>query len=448
MGQSAIQLGKDYLQILQQWKGSKSFDLNIIKQIMEYFGHPQDKIKTVHVGGTNGKGSVCANISTILNEAGYRVGLTISPHLNSINERIILEGEYIQIEMLYSLANELRKCCEKLRINPSQHEALTAIAFISFKMEKLDFGVIEVGLGGRLDSSNVIKKPELSIITNIGLDHQEILGIGYEKISFEKAGIIKPNTPVVIGHLNSKSKKVIKNKCVELAAPLYSFKKEFYITNVSSNKYIFNNQRYEFEINPSLLGKHQVENSAIAVQSCLLLDVPKQRCIDGVSKVFWPCRLEIKFDKNNNLILFDCAHNKEGFESLKNFLCSKHFKEIISSRNTDKNNTNKLNIALYFGAVKNKPWKEMLNEIRDYVNEWNLIEPENERAENSLIIKEYLSCMGINNISILNSMCDAKEKIQNTTSPINLVAGSMYMVGKLKAQLFDVSKEKIWTKVY
>ena len=197
-----------------QIDGKKAYKpgLDNITKLCAFFGNPQDKIKTIHIGGTNGKGSTSNMLASVLQESGYKVGIYNSPHLIDFTERIKVNGENCEREFVYNFIQKLKKLPADIR--PSFFEFTTIMAFEYFAQQKVDFAIIEVGLGGRLDSTNIIK-PLVSAITNVALDHQNILGNTVEEIATEKAGIIKKNTVIISGDENKKVKSIIRNKAAE-----------------------------------------------------------------------------------------------------------------------------------------------------------------------------------------------------------------------------------------
>ena len=209
--------GLEYLQSLESWDFKSPFSQNNISTVLDYLGKPQDKPRALHVAGTNGKGSVSAMMSSILKQAGYSVGTNISPHLMNVNERFIINGEAIDDARLSEALSIVKGAVEATEAPLSYHEALTAAAFYAFK--DLDWIVMEVGLGGRLDASNVIAKPEIAFITSIGLDHQDILGHTLEAIAKEKAGIIKEGSHVVLGDIAPEPFEVISSICLLYTSP-------------------------------------------------------------------------------------------------------------------------------------------------------------------------------------------------------------------------------------
>ena len=299
--------------------------LNIdnIRELLERLGNPQDSFRSVHVAGTNGKGSVSAMLSRILRDAGYKTGLFTSPHLVRYNERIQVDGIQIsdsEVEKYFSILephmDAMAEESELKRI--TFFEATTAMAFLYFRDMKVDYAVIEVGLGGRLDATNVIT-PELSVITSLSLDHTRILGDKIEKIAAEKAGIIKDGVPVVLARNEEKAVEVIERIAKERSAPLTLVGRDFEIIDSS---YSLRRVKCTLKTPASLLlelksgmgGIHQIENCATAATAARMLGMDTEAIKSGLKRAKWPGRMEIVRDKP--LLLIDGCHNRAGAESL------------------------------------------------------------------------------------------------------------------------------------
>ncbi len=291
--------------------------LDNIKALTAALGNPQDSYKIIHVAGTNGKGSVCAMTASILREAGYKVGLYISPYLEEFNERIQIDGENISDEDLAGLATQVKGIIDgmvsKGLTHPTEFEVDTAIGLKYFQQQKVDFAVIEVGLGGRFDATNVVM-PLVSVITNIGYDHMDILGDTLPKIAFEKAGIIKKGGRVTAYPQQDDVMDVIKAKCREEGA---------YLTVVDSSKIkpkfaSPDGQAFEYgdlkDLRISLLGEHQMLNAATAVDAVRSLkyygiEIADDTIKRGLQRAKWPGRLEIM--KRHPYVVIDGAHNPQ-----------------------------------------------------------------------------------------------------------------------------------------
>ena len=292
---------------------------NIIKAC-KILNNPQKKIKTIHIAGTNGKGSTAHMLASILQEAGYKTGLYTSPHLKDFRERIKINGKTIDKKYIINFIKENQLEFEK--INMSFFEFTVAMAFNYFTESKVDIAIIETGLGGRLDSTNIIN-PELSIITNIGLDHTNLLGNTIEKIAFEKAGIIKKNTPIIIGRKQDKTKEIFKSIAKEKNAKLY------YNDNPKN-------------ITTDVKGDYQNENIGTAIKAIEVLNwnISNEQINKGINNIIKNTGLEGRWQKlsENPLTICDVGHNEDG---IKNIL-----------RQIEKTKFNKLHFI--FGSVNDK----------------------------------------------------------------------------------------------
>ncbi len=310
-----------YEQALQYMESLGSFGMMLgltrIEHLLDELGHPEAQLPIIHIAGTNGKGSTGAILSSILQVSGYHVGRFISPAVFDYRERIQLDDEYIDKDTFARLTVEIIEACKRLAKKgieqPTQFEADTAMAFLYFKEKQCDFCLVEVGLGGRMDSTNVIKTSLMSLITSISMDHINVLGNSLKEIAFEKAGIIKNNQSVITGRQLPETLDVIKSVCKEKNAILYE----------ASDLYIHGSgmdMTFDFEgfkdLKVNLLGLHQMENAAIAVKASLVLNdinaaiITKEAVYQGLKCVNWPGRFEIIAYEPT--IIVDGAHNPDG----------------------------------------------------------------------------------------------------------------------------------------
>ncbi len=300
----------------------KSLD-NIVA-FCAHLGNPQSKFKSIHVAGTNGKGSSSHTIASILQSAGFKTGLYTSPHLKDFNERIRINGAPIgQAEVIEFVEKHQTFISE---LQPSFFEMTVAMAFDYFANQKVDYAVIEVGLGGRLDSTNIIQ-PEICLITNIGLDHQAMLGDTLPEIAFEKAGIIKQNTPVVISQLQPEVEAVFKKKATEMNAPITfaSLKYKWF------NNTLFRGKRRLIPDLPiSLKGNHQQANLVGAVAVCLELGISFHAIQDGVEVVTEQTGLKGRWQKlaENPPTFCDVGHNEDGVQTILAQLAQYRFEQL------------------------------------------------------------------------------------------------------------------------
>lgn len=299
---------KKYEKAIKILSSQGKFYINLglerIQNLLSLYDNPQNKIKCIHIAGTNGKGSTCAMIASILQYAGYKTGLYTSPHLVNYTERIKINAKYISKNDFAELLFDVVMTAEKNRIHATEFEILTAMAFLYFYREKVDFAVIETGLGGRLDATNIIQKPLISVITSISLDHTDRLGNTIEEIACEKAGIIKKGVPVVTFKENL-GIEIIKNKALESASELF-----------------FIDYRNTLNFNTTLKGSWQKQNMSLALKTVELLknqgmEIPDNAIKEGLMNVQWAGRFQ--FIQEMNLIL-DGAHNPDSARVLRETL--------------------------------------------------------------------------------------------------------------------------------
>lgn len=286
--------------------------LEPIRELLALMGDPHQSLRVIHVAGTNGKGSTCAYIAQILHCSGYATGRYTSPHLIDWPERIWVRGQSITPEALNQALQEVANILEQhplLQI--TQFEAFTAAAFGYFAQEKLDYVVVEVGLGGRLDATNVFEYPAITVITSIGLDHQDRLGDTLAAIAGEKAGIIKPGVPVVVGDVPPEALEIIEQKASALEAPLYLVS----AAQATPEGWCVEN----FAYTTRLLGSIQGKNSALALQVGRLLGLPETSLREGLAQAAWPGRYQEVIYQGHTLLV-DGAHNAEAALALRSYL--------------------------------------------------------------------------------------------------------------------------------
>lgn len=310
----------------------KKDGLNNMYKLMERLGNPQKDFAIIHVAGTNGKGSCCSMLSRILMECGYRCGMYTSPHLVEYRERMCINGEMIPKEDFVEIGLRVHQAIEELVSEGENHatffEILTAMAFCWFSAKKAEWVLLETGVGGRLDATNVITSPRLCLITSVSLDHTGVLGATREKIAAEKAGIIKKGCPVIIGHNSSGVCTVIKKKAQEMGAP-------YQYAGSAQSRVHYNDERgmcldirtadwvYE-RLRVNLCGEYQVHNVAVVLEAVAKLReqgvcIPEEKMRQSLEKVCWPGRMEFVTFRGNQLLL-DGAHNEGGAKQLQSYL--------------------------------------------------------------------------------------------------------------------------------
>jgi len=340
----------------------------------EHYGHPHKKFKTIHVAGTNGKGSVSHMLAAVLQSAGYKTGLYTSPHLKDFRERIRINGEMIPESAVSEWVENYMSKNEKWKIDPSFFELTVAMTFDYFAQQKIDMAVIEVGLGGRLDSTNIIT-PEASVITNIGLDHTDLLGNTIEKIAFEKAGIIKENVPVVIGETQFETKSVFEKKANSLNAPIFFADNEYqavYSTLTMDGMQMVrvekNGENVLNGLQLDLLGNYQLKNLPTVLKTLDILikkswKITEQDIFEGLKSTIPLTGLKGRWQilGNNPRIVCDTGHNEDGIKMVLKQIENTAFKTLHFVFGTvgDKNPDNILRIlpknAVYYFTRANIP---------------------------------------------------------------------------------------------
>lgn len=311
----------DYLYGLQKF-GIK-FGLNSTKNILDRLGNPQQHFRSIHIAGTNGKGSTAAMLSSILKEHGFRVGLYTSPHLVRFTERFQIDNREATPERILSVFEKIRPLLND-REPPTYFEMVTAMAFLYFAEEKVDWAVVEVGMGGRLDATNLIR-PEVSVITTVSFDHQEYLGNTLPAIAREKAGIIKNGIPVVTGVRQPSAQSAIKTACLKNGAPLFRLGVDYHIRRNPNGSFQYRGPGWQLpSVEIGLVGPHQAQNAATALATLEVLErkgafvLDRDAILRGLSSTRWPARLEVLHERP--LIILDGAHNAPGAEALREAL--------------------------------------------------------------------------------------------------------------------------------
>lgn len=357
----------------------------------------------------------------MLAAGGARVGLISSPHLSRINERIVIDGQMISDAYLDDLGLEIKIAALSSKIELSFFEAITMAGFLAFARSELDWGVVEVGLGGRLDATNIITSPKVSVVTTIDLDHQDLLGDSLEKIAAEKAGIFKPNTTVVIGELKPDPQAVLLTKANELDLKSYTAGKDF-VWNVRNTEGRVVRYRSEVfgdgELESGFRGAHQAQNLSVAVTAARAAGVSMSDCIRGAATAFWPARLEAAVVEGRNWIL-DCAHNPAGVQTLATYL----------------SDTGVSDATLIFGALDTKDWKGMLKVLTPFSSEVLIVEPRAPNPVSAEAIAAFLSGNEVRFRVFGDDYQAARSHIREIASPLTIVAGSIYLVGEFRQRL-------------
>lgn len=431
----------NYISLIEELKKRGSVPgLDAIEGLLEELGHPEDNLKIVHIAGTNGKGSIFAYLSSILIAAGFKVGRYISPTISCYEERFQINGKYItkdKLARLYNIVEEaMKREEEKTGLKPTLFEVETAISFLYFKEEEVDYALIEVGMGGRMDATNVIRHPELTVISSISYDHQAFLGDTLEEIAWQKSGIIKESCPVVLSENLDEVCKVIeqeatkkKVKCIEIKPTDYEVLSE----TPYGSTFLWKEQRYETK----LPGRHQVSNAVTALAASEYLfrkDYEKNNArkaiakkLDemnvksaqqgGIIRTCWPGRLEVL--KKEPLFYRDGAHNPDGAKKLAAFL-QKYF-------------TNK-KIIYIMGVLKDKEYKKMLRYLMPMAKEVYVFKPKNERGLSAQILADTIKEVADVSVTIESDVNAAVFRALDTAKPddVLVACGSLSFMEEME----------------
>ncbi|MDP8011216.1 MAG: bifunctional folylpolyglutamate synthase/dihydrofolate synthase [Thermoplasmata archaeon] len=389
--------------------------LDVMYEFSSRIGNPQDSFKSLHITGTNGKGSTSAMLYTII-KSKYRAGLYTSPHIERFNERIIALDKEIEDEFMKDWIREKRKIIEIMAgegNQPTFFEVTTAMAFDYFKHKNIQTAIIEVGLGGRLDATNIIKSSVSGIVT-ISLEHTDRLGNTLSQIAFEKGGIIKKNTPVVVGENKDEPLKVLENLAKERNAPFYNINDLYEVSDVEINlngtKFKAKKDDKIYDVKIPLIGRHQIKNALVAITMAEIFD-PKLD-YKNISNVKFPGRFEIKSEKP--LIITDAAHNPEAAESLV-----KTVKELFTRR--------PLIVATQLKDKNSIEFFRRLGEIADHII---VTEVKEDRRKDAEILAQEAR-MFIDNVQVQRDSNKAFEMAINESDFI-IVTGSLYLLGEFE----------------
>lgn len=402
------------------WLGTKP-GLERITELLSRLGDPQKQLKFVHITGTNGKGSVAAMLTATLNAAGYNVGRFTSPHLRFYNERINVAGRDISDEDLCCLAEEMKPAVEGMAEKPTEFELWTAMAMCYFKKRACDVVVLEVGLGGRLDSTNVIPAPEVAVITNLALEHTEYLGDTIAKIATEKAGIIKPGCDVVLYGQSEEAQSVVRAKCAECGCELTITDEGQQVLHESGLDGQLLSYRGRKNLHLRLIGTYQYKNAAVALDAIDVLKkrgfaIPEQAIAEGFAKVVWPGRFEVL--RREPLVIVDGAHNPNGVEEL-----AKCLNVYLPGKK----------VTFLMGVLADKDYVSMLNSILPMARRFVTVKPESERALPSADLKNEIETRlhipAVDGGSVKEGI--DKAMAQADRDDIIVIFGSLYQVGEV-----------------
>lgn len=397
--------------------------LSTTRTILDGIGSPHQTFSAIHIAGTNGKGSVASALATIFRKAGYRVGLYTSPHLIRFNERICINGAPISDEKVVEAWEAVRSVPTGDR-EPTFFEFSTAMAFYAFGQAKVDWAIIETGMGGRMDATNVVT-PAVSIITNISLEHKTYLGNTIAAITGEKAGIIKPGVPVVTGVTQKSARSVIEAVAAEKAAPLYLMGRDFRVRRLKNGRFSYTGMDHTWNgFEPGLMGRHQVDNAALVLAAGELIlrqdsNLLKDHLQYGLAQNHWPGRLEKVSEKP--LVILDGAHNLMAAKRLGRFL-----NDDLAGRR----------ITLVAGILDDKPYAAILKEMLGPCERLIITQAKIDRSLPADALEAVARPL-VSRIEVVNDVGKALRHAIATSGPEDAVcvAGSLYVVGEAKAEL-------------
>ena len=416
-----------YLDKLQFFK--IKLGLETTENLLAELGSPQDQLKIIHIAGTNGKGSVGANLLAILSAAGYRTGFYSSPHLSSVRERFRIGEDYIPETSFAQLITRLQTLLAG-RQTPTYFEFTTILALLWFQEEKTDVVILETGMGGRLDATNVVT-PLVSIITDISRDHEQYLGTTLTEIAGEKAGIIKPKVPVVFSGRSAEVVSVIRQRCQEQNSPLYLHGLHFsgQHNNNGTLDYDPINGSPRTNLPLMLAGAHQAINTSLALAALELLEsgfpISRQALMDGLHQVRWPGRMELlTLDAHGNKVSFllDGAHNQAGVEALHLTLTQGYPRKRL---------------LLVWGNMQDKQIQPAMLELMMLAAEIIFTQAESLRSASPAALYEQLPEPARAIARCTDTVEQALEMATASAAPDDLicVAGSLYLVGRIRQLL-------------
>ena len=401
------------------------------RELLSRLGNPQEGIKIIHVAGTNGKGSVCAYLNAMLLAGGKKTGLFTSPHLVRINERFQINGEDVSDEQFLDAFLKVEKAAKEYEAegegHPSYFETLFLMGMLIFKEAGVEYLVMETGLGGRLDATNVVEKPLACIITSISRDHTEYLGDTLEAIAGEKAGIIKAGVPVIYDASQPGPASVIAAKAKKMGSPAWPMEPSFYEMKTQSREGITFTFAYpggeKAELAIPYVAKYQMMNASLAFYTMHILqdvhDIPKNVLAEGLSKIKWPCRMEMAAPG----VIIDGAHNEDGIAQF-----------VSTAGYFAKENE----ITILFTAVADKHYHEMIGEICEGIHPSHVVatQIDGSRVVPAEVLAEDFRKAGCTDVCAEPEIGAAYEKaLGKKGSGMLFCVGSLYLAGELKAYL-------------
>lgn len=395
--------------------------LDRISELCSRLGDPQKSLTFIHVAGTNGKGSVCATLARILTAAGLKAGLYTSPYVSFFEERIRLCGEPIPKTRLAEVIEKVKNAADGMSDSPTEFEVITAAAFLYYFEEKCDAVVLETGLGGRLDATNIIEKPALTVITGISLDHKDVLGDTEEKIAAEKGGIIKPNVPLVLAKCGEAARDVLLKIAADKTAPVTKVD----YTRITDKTFSLDGARFNMrpygEVVLSLTGVYQVNNAAVAITAAEALkgagfNITESDILSGVSSAVWNARFEVI--SREPTVVYEGAHNAEGAEAL-----AENIRVLLGGE-----------VILLAGVMADKDFPGMAKTLSPYIKRAFTVKPDNPRALDSGELAKTFESRGIKALpcdTVESGVKAALAAAREDNLPL-VMSGTLYMYKQAK----------------
>lgn len=420
MSDSAYAATLDWLLHLEVTRG---WDLKLesVRQALLLLGSPEEKLAALHVAGTNGKGSTAAIAQAVLSAKGLRVGLYTSPHLSDFRERIRIGRNWIESEAVVELVEETRRRMAGSSVELTFFEFVTVMAFLYFARRDVDAAVIEVGLGGRLDATNVVR-PRAAIVTTIALDHERHLGTTVSAIAAEKGGIFKSGVPAVVGRVEGEALAVLESIAQERACPLRHLGRDFR-AEVEDEGFRYVGRRTIPDLRPGLHGRFQIDNAAVALagleEGGWLADISDEDVRRSVAGVEWPGRLEIVSEHPR--IVLDGAHNPAGAEAL-----AREIPALAGGRP----------VRLVFGVLADKRWNLMVEKLAPAVADVTVVPVRERRSEDpervAAAFRRFMpAATAPSGIAALDRLLG----VEGAHDSLVLVAGSLFLVGEVREYL-------------
>ena len=398
------------------WRGSIP-GLSRIKELCERMGNPHNGLRCIHVGGTNGKGSTSAYLTHILKEAGYTVGTFTSPYVRTFNERIAIDGKAVSNYLLTKAVEKAKPHADAMEDRPTEFELITAVGFEIFRRKKVDIVVLEVGLGGRFDSTNIIENPLASLITGIAFDHMQLLGNTLAEIAWEKAGIIKENCPAVTALLEREAAEVIEKEAKEKGSSVSRVISDAITVHSDTLDGIVLDYGEYKNIKTTLIGSYQAKNIALVIEAVKALrkrgiEISDTALYNGIAMTKWPARFELL--SSDPVTVFDGGHNEEG---------------VKAAIDTAKRVFGGTKPVLLTGVMADKSYDGMVEIIAPYVEEVFTLKPDNPRSLDAESLSSVYRSHGVKataNDSISHSLKAAKKRAKELGCPL-LILGSLYL---------------------